>query len=135
MLAAGFPRTSPRWAGFSLLASRAERLEAYFRTQRFVALTDSTVTDPRKIRQLIDECRRAGYSAVEDELAYGVVAVAVPVHDQYGRVVASLNSSSHSRRVTKVKIVRERLAMLKKASREISAELARVPGLSLSALV
>ena len=100
-----------------------------------MALTDSTVTDPRKIRQLIDECRKAGYSAVEDELAYGVVAVAVPVLDQYGRVVASLNSSSHSRRITKVKIVRERLTMLKKASREISAELARVPGLSLSAQV
>jgi len=122
--------------GRVLLAGIApERLEAYFRTQRFVALTDSTVTDPRKVRQLIDECRKAGYSAVEDELAYGVVAVAVPVLDQYGRVVASLNSSSHSRKVTKARIVRERLAMLKQASREISAELARVPGLSLSAVV
>lgn len=122
--------------GRVLLAGLAqERLEAYFRIQRFVALTDFTVTDPRKIRQLIDECRRAGYSAVEDELAYGVVAVAVPVFDQYGRVVAALNSSSHSRRITKVKLVRERLAMLKQASKEISAELARVPGLSLSAQV
>ena len=89
-----------------------ERLEAYFRTQKFVALTESTVTDPRKLRPLIEECRKAGYSAVEDELAYGVVAVAVPVHDQYGRVVAALNSSSHSRKITKTKIVRERLAML-----------------------
>ena len=61
--------------------------------------------------------------------------MAVPVLDQYGRVVASLNSSSHSRKVTKARIVRERLAMLKQASREISAELARVPGLSLSAVV
>jgi IclR family pca regulon transcriptional regulator len=120
--------------GRVLLAGLApERLEAYFRTQQFVALTDSTVTDPRKVRSLIDECRKAGYSAVEDELAYGVVAVAVPVHDQYGRTVASLNSSSHSRKVTKAKIVRERLAMLRQASRAISAELARVPGLSLSA--
>ena len=59
----------------------------------------------------------------------------MPVLDQYGRVVASLNSSSHSRKVTKARIVRDRLAMLKQASREISAELARVPGLSLSAVV
>lgn len=113
----------------------ADRLDTYFRTQQFVALTDATVTDPRKIRQLIDECRRNGYSAVEDELAYGVVAVAVPVHDQGGRVVAALNSSSHSRRVAKVKLVRERLSMLQEASRQISAELARVPGISLSAQV
>jgi IclR family pca regulon transcriptional regulator len=120
--------------GRVLLAGLApERLDAYFRTQRFEALTESTVTDPRRIRQLVEECRKAGYSAVEDELAYGVVAVAVPVLDLHGRVVASLNSSSHTRRVTKSRIVRERLAMLKQASREISAELARVPGLSLSA--
>src|SRR5512145_687441 len=78
-----------------------DRLDAYFRTQRFVALTGRTVTDPRRVRSLIDECRKAGYSAVEDELAYGVVAVAVPVHDQYGRTVAALNSSSHTRKVTK----------------------------------
>lgn len=122
--------------GRVLLAGLAtERLDAYFRTQRFVALTDATVTDPRRIRQLIEDCRRNGYSAVEDELAYGVVAVAVPVHDLGGRVVAALNSSSHSRRITKVKLVRERLAMLRKASRQISAELARVPGISLSAQV
>lgn len=110
-----------------------ERLDQYFRTQKFAAFTDQTVTDPKRVRQLIDECRRNGYSAVEDELAYGVVAVAVPVHDQSGRVVAALNSSSHSRRVSKSKLVRDRLAMLKQASRAISAELARVPGLALSA--
>ena len=110
-----------------------ERLDQYFRTQKFAALTSQTVTDPKKLRQLIEECRRAGYSAVEDELAYGVVAVAVPVHDQAGRVVAALNSSSHSRRASKTSLVRQRLAMLRKASREISVELARVPGIALSA--
>ncbi|HET8692477.1 MAG TPA: IclR family transcriptional regulator C-terminal domain-containing protein [Steroidobacteraceae bacterium] len=120
--------------GRVLLAGLApERLDAYFRAQRFEAFTESTVTDPRRLRQLVEECRKAGYSAVEDELAYGVVAVAVPVFDLSGRVVASLNTSSHSRKVTKARIVRERLAMLKQASREISAELARVPGLALSA--
>jgi IclR family pca regulon transcriptional regulator len=111
----------------------AARLDQYFRTQKFTRFTESTVTDPKKLRQLIEECRKSGYSAVEDELAYGVVAVAVPVYDQAGRVVAALNSSSHSRRITKTKLVRERLGMLQQASREISAELARVPGLALSA--
>ena len=62
----------------------AEHLDQYFRTQKFVALTTQTVTEPKKLRQLIEECRRSGYSAVEDELAYGVVAVAVPVFDQSG---------------------------------------------------
>ncbi len=110
-----------------------EQLEQYFRTQKFVALTTQTVIEPKRLHALIVECRRAGYSAVEDELAYGVVAVAVPVFDQSGRVVAALNSSSHSRRVSKTSLVRQRLAMLRQASREISVELARLPGIALSA--
>jgi hypothetical protein len=48
-------------------------------------------------------------------------------------VVAALNSSGHSRRVTKAKLVRERFTMLQEVSRRISTDLAAVPGLSLSA--
>lgn len=126
----------PTSMGRVLLAGlSAERLDHYFRTQTFEALTEHTVTDPKKLRQLIEECRRNGYSAVQDELAYGVVAIAVPVFDQHGRVVAALNSSSHSRRTTKAKLVRERLGMLRAASQQITTELARVPGLALSAQV
>ena len=112
-----------------------ERLERYFRSARLVALTDRTVVDPGKLRQLIEDCRRLGYAAVEDELAYGVVALGVPVFDQQRRVVAALNTSSHSRKITKTKLVRDRLAMLQDVSRRISADLAAVPGLSLSAEV
>jgi IclR family pca regulon transcriptional regulator len=93
------------------------------------------VTDPARLRALIEECRRLGYAAVEDELAYGVVALAVPVFDHQRRVVAALNSSSHSRRITRTRLVRERLAMLQQASREISTDLAAMPWLSLSAQV
>jgi hypothetical protein len=50
-------------------------------------------------------------------------------------VVAALNTSSHSGRITKTRLVRERLAMLQDVSRQISADLAAVPGLSLSAEV
>jgi IclR family transcriptional regulator, pca regulon regulatory protein len=108
-------------------------LARYFEQATIVALTDRTITDRKALVRLIEECRRLGYSAVEDELAYGVVAVAVPVLDQYGKVVASLNSSGHSKRMAKTKLVKERLPMLQEASRKISQELARVPGLALSA--
>jgi IclR family transcriptional regulator, pca regulon regulatory protein len=120
--------------GRALLAGlSSERLQRYFDTATFAALTDRTVIDPVRLRQLIEDCRRTGYAAVEDELAYGVVALAVPVFDQYGRVVAALNSSSHSRRISKAKLVRERFTMLQKVSRQITADLAGLPGLSLSA--
>ncbi|HEY5807469.1 MAG TPA: IclR family transcriptional regulator C-terminal domain-containing protein, partial [Povalibacter sp.] len=110
-----------------------ERLREYFEKTSFIALTDHTVTERVKLQKLVDECRRVGYAAVEDELAYGVVAIAVPVFDQSRRVVAALNSSSHSKRITKTKLVRERLPMLQDISAQISRELLRVPGLSLGA--
>jgi IclR family transcriptional regulator, pca regulon regulatory protein len=112
-----------------------ERLQHYFETAKLEALTDRTVTDPAKLRALIEDCRKTGHSVVEDELAYGVIALAVPVLDQQGRVVAALNSSSHSRRINRAKLVRDRLTMLQKVSRQISADLAAVPGLALSAKV
>lgn len=124
----------PTSMGRVLLAGLTpEHLQKYLTTREFSALTDHTITDRTKLQKLIDDCRRTGYSAVEDELAYGVVAVAVPVFDQSRRIVAALNSSSHSRKISKTKLVRERLSMLQGISSQISLELQRVPGLSLGA--
>lgn len=126
----------PTSMGRVLLAGLgAERIAWYFEHATLTALTEQTITDRARLERLIDECRRNGYSAVEDELAYGVVALAVPVLDAAGRVVAALNTSSHSRKTSKAKLVRERLAMLRGVSRQISQELSHVPGLSLSAQV
>jgi IclR family pca regulon transcriptional regulator len=124
----------PTSMGRVLLAGQnAERLRRYFEETTFTALTKHTLIDPAKLARRIEECRRLGYSAVEDELAYGVVAVAVPVFDASRRVVAALNSSSHSRKFTRLELVRERVGMLEEVSREISGELRRFPGLALSA--
>jgi len=128
-----FPAHATSMGRVLLAGLGPERLKRYFETATFAALTERTVTEPTRLRTVIVECRRLGYAAVEDELAYGVIALAVPVFDHQHRVVAALNSSSHSRRITKARLVRERLAMLQAASREISADLASVPWLSLSA--
>src|ERR1700758_2079469 len=103
-----FPAHATSMGRVLLAGVSAERLQHYFQTAKLEALTDRTVTDRVKLRSLIEECRRAGYAAVGDELAYGVIPVAVPVFDQRGRVAAALNSSSHSRRTTKSKLVRDR---------------------------
>ena len=111
-----------------------DRLRAYFDQGGFAALTKHTLTDPTKLERRIDEARRLGYAAVEDELAYGVVAVAVPVLDAAGRVVAALNSSSHSKKISRAELARERVGMLQEISAALSRELGRFPGLALSAL-
>ena len=127
-----FPAHATSMGRVLLAGLSPERLKHYFEDARLEALTEHTVTDPAKLRLIIEECRRSGYSAVEDELAYGVIALAVPVFDHRGRVVAALNSSSHSRRISRAKLVRERLSMLQQVSRQISTDLATVPWLSLS---
>jgi IclR family pca regulon transcriptional regulator len=128
-----FPAYATSMGRVLLAGSSPERLQAYFATATFTELTKHTVTDPAKLMKRIEDARRLGYSAVEDELAYGVVAVAVPVFDAAARVVAALNSSSHSRKVTRVELVRERVGMLQEVSRQITSELSRVPALSLTA--
>ena len=130
-----FPAHATSMGRVLLAGLSTERLNRYFENAKLEALTERTVTDPAKLRVLIQDCQRLGYAAVEDELAYGVVALAVPVCDHQQRVVAALNSSSHSRRTTRTRLVRERLAMLQGASREISNDLAAVPWLSLSAQI
>ncbi|MDR2215930.1 MAG: helix-turn-helix domain-containing protein [Nevskiaceae bacterium] len=109
------------------------RLRWYFENAHFTALTSRTVTDPAKLARIVAESRRNGCAVVDEELALGVIAIAVPVYDGNGRVVAALNSSSHARRTDKAALVRERLPMLQQISRQISAEIARVPGIALSA--
>jgi IclR family pca regulon transcriptional regulator len=128
-----FPAHATSTGRVLLAGLSPERLWRYLQTARLEALTERTVTDRDKLGQLIEECRRTGYSVVEDELAYGVIALAVPVLDQAGRVVAALNTSSHSRKITKAKLVRDRLAMLQAAGQQISGDLTGIPGLSLSA--
>ena len=120
--------------GRVLLAGKSPAaLQRYFDTATFEQLTSHTVVDPEELRRIIEKCRRSGYSAVKDELDYGVVALAVPVFDQRGHVVAALNSSSHSARITVSKLVEERLEMLREVSRQITKDLASLPNLSLSA--
>lgn len=125
----------PTSMGRVLLAGmNPQRLEKYLREAKLEKLTEHTVVDAKKLAKLLEECRRNGYAAVEDELAYGVVSVAVPVFDPARRVVAAINNSSHSKKIGKAKLVRERLELLQGASAAISRELAHVPGLILSAL-
>src|SRR5215469_12665175 len=130
-----FPAHATSMGRVLLAGLSPERLQHYFDTAKLEALTDRTVCEPAALRALIDECRHCGYAAVADELAYGVVALAVPVLDQSGRVVAALNSSSHSGRTTRARLVRDRLGMLRQLSRRISADLRAIPGLSLSAQI
>ena len=128
-----FPAYATSVGRVLLAGQSAAALQHYFDMATIEPLTSFTVTDVEELRRIIEKCRRNGYSVVKDELDYGVVALAVPVYDPKGRVVAALNSSSHSARMTIMRLVEERLEMLRNVSKKITRDLASLPNLSLSA--
>jgi IclR family pca regulon transcriptional regulator len=130
-----FPAYATSLGRVLLAGLSPESLANYFATAKLESLTPKTVTSRADLERLIAECRRNGYSAVEEELALGVVSIAVPVFDAAGRVVAALNNSSHSRQTTAADLVAKRLTTLQRVSKAITAEMANIPGLALSAQV
>ena len=80
--------------GRVLLAGLPEdRFEDYLTTVDLQPLTDRTVTDPARLRELVAGVREQGWAVVDQELEQGLRSVAVPVYDPQGRVTAALNTS------------------------------------------
>ncbi|NDW54635.1 IclR family transcriptional regulator [Aliiroseovarius sp. PrR006] len=54
-------------------------------------LTDKTITDPAELRQELAATRKRGYSQDNEEFMTGMAAIAVPILDQQGRMLATLS--------------------------------------------
>jgi len=130
-LAAGVGTRFPAYAtslGRVLLAMQSEeateRLLGSLTPERF---TDKTVTSVPALRRILRDVRSRGYASIQDELDYGIVSVAVPIHGDDGRVVAAINCSTATTRVNEAEMVRTRLPHLKRAAEAIDRELRRYP--------
>ena len=63
------------------------------------ALTPATLTDRRRLERELDAIRDQGYATLVEELELGLSAVAAPVRDRGGDVVAALTVSGPSLRL------------------------------------
>ena len=106
-----------------------EELDGYFRKLEPHKLTDVTVTDVEALRAILGEVRTNGYSITVDQLDYGITALAVPVKDSAGRVVAAVNTSGYSPRLKPDDLLEQRLAEMQVAATRISTLLMRYPAL------
>ena len=86
-------------------------------------LTSRTVTGHRELAAVLERAGREGYSLVDEELEEGLRAVAVPVRDGAGRVVAAVNVAMHSSRRTPEECVSEVLPELRATVAAIESEL------------
>ena len=119
----------PAWAtamGRVLLADLGpERLDEYFRKVALEPLTERTVTDPHRLREIIAEAGQRGWTLVDQEVEEGVRSLAVPIRSPEGRAEAALTVCSHAYRVSVERIMEEFLPLVLDTSRRITSELAR----------
>jgi IclR family transcriptional regulator, pca regulon regulatory protein len=126
----------PTSLGRALLAFLSkEALEDYFRKVRLTALTEKTVTSKSVLRNILGKVREERFAAIEDELDYGVVSVAVPIFNADNEVIAAVNCSTSTARTDKTEMIESRLPILREAARTIEIELRRYPMLAHSMAV
>jgi len=89
-------------------------------------LTSRTLVDPIQLESELETVRRETFAAATDELELGLSAVAAPVYDETGRVIAALSVSGPTLRLTPRRIAELRPIVIKQA-RALSEQLGHRP--------
>jgi IclR family pca regulon transcriptional regulator len=119
--------------GKVLLAFQGDRaIESFLAEAPLARLTERTVTEPEAFRARLQSIRDRQYDSALDELDYGIVSVAVPIHGPDDRIVAAINCSTSTTRISQDELVRTRLPLLRDAAAAIASELRRWPTLARS---
>lgn len=93
-------------SGRAILAFIPEaEMEAILNKAELTPFTENTVTSIETYKEQLKEVRRLGYAVAVEENAYGFSAIAAPIRDNSGKVIASITIMVPSFRVTKEKLV------------------------------
>jgi DNA-binding IclR family transcriptional regulator len=94
-------------------------------SQPLTAFTQHTITDPIKLRIDLAEISDQGYAVSNEEFEEGLVAVAAPIHDHTGEVIAALSISGPSFRM-RAGSLQAHISNLKECAHLISKELGHI---------
>ncbi|HWM75388.1 MAG TPA: IclR family transcriptional regulator [Nocardioides sp.] len=89
---------------------------------RLQSFTDATITTRDKLRKELAQAREQGYAVAVDELEVGLAAIAAPIHNAHGDVIASMSVSGPTFRLTEERID-EIIPPLVEAAAEVSHRL------------
>lgn len=110
--------------GRVLLAAQSEdQIDRYLDATKVQAHTAATITDPVQLRQEIRRVREDGYSLIEDQIEDGLVAMAVPVRDTSGTVIAAMNICAYSPRTSPEGLRVNYLPLLQQTTEDIQKEM------------
>ncbi|WMS44583.1 IclR family transcriptional regulator C-terminal domain-containing protein [Acuticoccus sp. MNP-M23] len=127
---ARYPATATSLGRVILAGLPPHELDAFFATLTPAPLTEHTVVDKRRLREIIDETRQNDHAVSVDQLDYGITALAVPIRAPDGAVVAALNTSGYSGSVSPESLIGDRLEALRSAAAVIAQTLLRYPVLT-----
>ena len=110
--------------GKLLLSEMPENLlDGYLSNRQLTRYTQTTIIDPRRLREELKRVHKQGYSTDNQEFMSGVVCVAVPVHGPNGQVCAGIAISAAEARLT-LKRAKGFLPEMREAARQLSHSLA-----------
>ncbi|HZY18418.1 MAG TPA: IclR family transcriptional regulator C-terminal domain-containing protein [Ramlibacter sp.] len=105
--------------GRVLLASRPRaEFNAWLRGRALPRLTALTTVEPKKLKLLVQQVREQDWCAASEEHEVGVHAVAVPLRNMAGQVLAALNVVTARERLQPPVLQRDLLPVLQEAARE-----------------
>lgn len=99
------PYVGTRWpfhatsTGKVLLAYGPESQRERVLQKPLAQLTPKTITDPAVLRQVLTQVRQQGYATAEEELETGYMAVAAPIYNFEGQVIAALSLDGPAHRL------------------------------------
>lgn len=85
-------------SGLVLMAHAADDVRADFLAGPLAKWTENSVTDPTLIAHRLDECRRAGFIWVYEEMSEGLNSVAAPIFNPSGTAIAAIHAHGPSYR-------------------------------------
>ncbi|MGE5289687.1 MAG: IclR family transcriptional regulator C-terminal domain-containing protein [Micromonosporaceae bacterium] len=99
--------------GRVLLAAQSDQwLNGYFASAKLRMFTSHTIVDPAALRAELQRVKEQGWALVDQELEDGLRSIAAPIHDLDGRVIASVNVSTHATRTSLGEMVERLLTPL-----------------------
>jgi IclR family pca regulon transcriptional regulator len=100
-----------------------DRLDDIIARIDFSPLTVNSVSKPEELRAIIDKVRVQGYAIVDEELELGLRAIAVPIRNRQGAVIAAINAAGRSRSLTRDMLLEEVLPFMQQGVEEIRSRL------------
>jgi IclR family pca regulon transcriptional regulator len=97
----------------------AKTLETHLARAEFVPHTKHSITDIKGLRQALHRVRQEGFALVDQELEMGLCALAVPLRNSAGRVIAALNVGAPVQRVSPRDFVTKFVPHLHAAAQEL----------------